>query len=251
MNPETWREVLRTRLDATSSEMPRYLRLREALSGLLENEASGIGVLPGERSLASMTGFSRVTVRKALAGLAAQGVVQPRAGSGTYVGERIVRSLSRLTGFTEDLRERGLDPRVVFLERGRGQATREEALGLGLSPSACVIRFRRLRYGGEQPLAVERTAVPQSVLGSPDAVRESLYEALERIGCRPVRALQRIRAVPIGPEAARRLGLEPGAAGLEIERRAFLADGRAVEFTRSTYRGDAYDFVAELHTGAG
>jgi GntR family transcriptional regulator len=34
---------------------------------------------------------------------------------------------------------------------------------------------------------------------------------------------------------------------LLIERRAFLADGRAVEFTRSLYRGDAYDFVAELH----
>ena len=31
------------------------------------------------------------------------------------------------------------------------------------------------------------------------------------------------------------------------ERRAFLADGTVVEFTRSCYRGDAYDFVAELH----
>jgi len=251
MDPETWRAVLRTRLEETSRDMPRYLRLREVLSGLLENEASGIEVLPGERSLATMTGFSRVTVRKALAGLAAQGVVQPRAGSGTYVGDRIVRSLSRLTGFTEDLRERGLDPRVVFLERGQGHATREEALGLGLSPAAHVVRFRRLRYAGHQPLAVERTAVPQTILGSPDEVRESLYEALDRIGCRPVRALQRIRAVPIGPEAARRLGLEAGAAGLEIERRAFLADGRPVEFTRSIYRGDAYDFVAELHARSG
>jgi GntR family transcriptional regulator len=35
---------------------------------------------------------------------------------------------------------------------------------------------------------------------------------------------------------------------LLIERRAFLADGRAVEFTRSLYRGDTYDFVAELQS---
>ena len=41
--------------------------------------------------------------------------------------------------------------------------------------------------------------------------------------------------------------IEPGAACLEIERRAFLPDGRAVEFTRSIYRGDAYDFAAELN----
>jgi GntR family transcriptional regulator len=36
-------------------------------------------------------------------------------------------------------------------------------------------------------------------------------------------------------------------AGLLIERRSFLPDGRAVEVTQSYYRGDAYDFVAELN----
>ena len=35
-------------------------------------------------------------------------------------------------------------------------------------------------------------------------------------------------------------------AGLKIERTSFLEDGRVVEFTRSIYRSDAYDFVAEL-----
>jgi GntR family transcriptional regulator len=33
---------------------------------------------------------------------------------------------------------------------------------------------------------------------------------------------------------------------LQIERHAYLADGRAAEFTRSVYVADAYDFVAEL-----
>ena len=44
------------------------------------------------------------------------------------------------------------------------------------------------------------------------------------------------------------LQLPEGSPGLLIERRAFLADGRVVESTRSFYRGDAYDFVAELHS---
>ena len=43
------------------------------------------------------------------------------------------------------------------------------------------------------------------------------------------------------------VGIEPGAPGLLIERRGFLDDGRAVEMTQSWYRGDAYDFVAELN----
>jgi len=43
------------------------------------------------------------------------------------------------------------------------------------------------------------------------------------------------------------LDCDAGSPALAIERRAFLDDGRVVEFTTSLYRGDAYDFVAELH----
>jgi GntR family transcriptional regulator len=63
-----------------------------------------------------------------------------------------------------------------------------------------------------------------------------------------VRALQRLRAIAFTAEQARLLHLLPGTPGLYIERRGFLRDGRVVEFSRSYYRGDAYDFVAELHS---
>jgi GntR family transcriptional regulator len=109
-----------------------------------------------------------------------------------------------------------------------------------------VIRFRRLRYGGDRALALERTVVPQNILADAKLVEDSLYATLEARGSRPIRALQRIRAVAIDEEDARLMEVEPQTPGLELERRAFLADGRAVEFTRSIYRGDAYDFVAEL-----
>jgi GntR family transcriptional regulator len=65
-----------------------------------------------------------------------------------------------------------------------------------------------------------------------------------------VRALQRLRAVLFTAERARLLGVPDGSPGLLIERRGFLRDGRPVEFTQSYYRGDAYDFVAELNTSA-
>ncbi|TIV04644.1 MAG: UTRA domain-containing protein, partial [Mesorhizobium sp.] len=51
---------------------------------------------------------------------------------------------------------------------------------------------------------------------------------------------------------ARLLEVPPGVAGLQIERISYLASGKVIEFTRSVYRGDAYDFVAELRlTGPG
>lgn len=246
MDDKAWQRALKRHLAASAAQAPRYRRLQEALGRLLAQEGSATTMLPGERALAAMTGYSRVTVRRALAGLAAEGLVRARAGSGTYVGERIVRSLAGLTGFTEDLRARGLDPRVVFLERGTGTATPDEAMALAVAPRTPVLSFRRLRYGGDRPLALEYTVVPQAILGRPEAVEDSLYAALEKIGRRPSRALQRIRAVAVDGESARLLDVAPGSACLEIERRAFLPDGRAVEFTRSIYRGDAYDFAVEL-----
>ena len=250
MNDQQWTRALQKQLAGKDERVPRYRQLQEALASVIAGGKSRIDLLPGERALARMTGLSRVTVRRALADLASQGLVHPKPGAGTYVGERIVRSLSRLTGFTEDLRERGLNPRVVFLERSGGEATPEEAMALLVAPGSRVIRLRRLRYGGDRALALERTVVPQGILSDPNLVEDSLYAALEARGSRPVRALQRIRAVAIDEEAAGLMGVEPRTPGLELERRAFLADGRAVEFTRSIYRGDAYDFVAELEARA-
>ena len=58
--------------------------------------------------------------------------------------------------------------------------------------------------------------------------------------------LQRLRAVLFTPEQCDLLDIDAGSPGLEIERRGFDRDGRTVEFTRSFYRGDAYDIVSEL-----
>jgi GntR family transcriptional regulator len=59
--------------------------------------------------------------------------------------------------------------------------------------------------------------------------------------------LQRFRAVLFTDEQAELLAISRNSPGLEIERRGYTQDGRTVEFTKSWYRGDAYDFVAELN----
>ena len=86
-----------------------------------------------------------------------------------------------------------------------------------------------------------------SCLPSIDAVESSLYAALERAGNRPVRALQRLRAVLFTRRAGRSCcSPRKATRALLVERLGFLQDGRAAEFTQSYYRGDIYDFVAEL-----
>lgn len=234
-------------LRSAATGMPAYLRLQRLLRQHVETGTLVAGEpLPSERDLAQQLEVSRVTVRKALAGLVRDGVLIPRRGAGTFVTDRIVKPLSRITSFTEDLRARGLNPHSVFLERSVGEVTPDEAMALNLSPGSRVVRLYRLRYAADEPLAVERSAIPQAILADPAAVQDSLYAALEALDCRPVRALQRLRAVNLDAEQAGMLRLAEGSAALAIERRSFLADGRLVEFTRSWYRGDVYDFVAEL-----
>ncbi|MBS0225265.1 MAG: GntR family transcriptional regulator [Proteobacteria bacterium] len=227
---------------------PAYQHLRRTLQHAIENgELEPRQALPGERDLAKLLDVSRVTVRKAISGLVVEGLLVQRQGAGTFVAERIVKSFSLLTSFTNDLRARGLDPHSEVIEHGIGEVTPEEAMALNLSPGALVVRSYRLRTASGQPLALERTTVPQSVLPDSAEIGLSLYEAFAARGIRPMRALQRLRAIAFDAEQARLMQLPEGSPGLFIERRAFLADGRVVEFTRSFYRGDAYDFVAELH----
>ncbi|HHL22869.1 MAG TPA: GntR family transcriptional regulator [Aliiroseovarius sp.] len=229
---------------------PRYVQLHRRLKHAIESGQLPPGTpLPPEREIAEMTSLSRVTVRKAIQPLVEAGLVTQRRGSGTIVAPRVPRveqSLSILTSFSEDMARRGLNASSLWLERGVFLPSPEEMMALGLSADASVARLGRLRLAGEDPMAIERAALPLDILPNPLAVETSLYEVLERDGNRPVRALQKISAINLSEEDAELLGVTPGAAGLRIERTSYLPGGRVVEFTRSVYRGDAHDFVAEL-----
>ena len=66
-------------------------------------------------------------------------------------------------------------------------------------------------------MALEYSTIAGYCLPAVEAVGDSLYVALDAAGNRPVRALQRLRAVPFGAEQARMLGVDAGAPGLLIE----------------------------------
>lgn len=117
---------------------------------------------------------------------------------------------------------------------------------LGVSPGEGVIRLSRLRLANDVPMAIEHTVVPLHFLPDPNAIGPSLYDALEARDLRPTRGLQRLRATLLGEADAALLDVPAKSATLYIQRIAYLADGRCVEFTRSYYRADTYDFVSEL-----
>lgn len=229
---------------------PRYVQLRQRLS---EGVSRGIllpgSPLPPEREIASITDFSRVTVRKAIQSLAEDGTIVQKQGSGSFISskpEQIEQKLSRLTSFSEDMARRGKESTSRWLERGLFMPSPDEMTSLGLSSEDSVARITRLRIADGEPIAIERASLPTDILPNPLAVETSLYETLEQDGHRPVRALQKISAINLTQSDADLLAISVGDAGLRIERTSYLSSGRVAEFTQSIYRGDAYNFVAEL-----
>jgi len=232
----------------SGSGSPLYLQLQRLIRSAIERHVLAPDeALPPERDLADAYSVSRVTVRKALDGLVQAHLLTRRQGAGTFVAARVEKNFASISSFTEDMLSRGRQPHSEWLSRSEGTVMPEEALALGLSPGSPVYRLSRIRYADSESMAIEHATVPKDSLDSLESVRDSLYDALGE--ARPVRVLQRLRAVLFTREQAELLGIEEGAAGLEIERRGFAADGRTVEFTKSYYRGDAYDFVAELTVG--
>lgn len=232
---------------AQASGLPLYQQLQHALREAIAQRVFGPDqALPAERQLAAELSLSRITVRKAIDGLVAEGLLVKRPGSGNFINGRIEQHCARLSSFSKDMLARGRTPRSAWLARSEGTVTPDEAMRLGLSPGAAVYRFHRIRYADDIPMCIEYATIVASCLPSLEAVGVSLYEALEQAGKRPVRALQRLSAVLLNAEQAGLLDAAPGAAGLAVERLGFLRDGSAVEFCRSLFRGDRYDFVAEL-----
>ncbi len=233
-----------------SGSAPLYASLKKLLRQAIEaGDLKEGDAIPAERDVAELLSISRVTVRKAFTELVMEGVLVQRRGSGTYVngpGRRIEQPLSRLTSFTQDMQLRGIKTDADWLSRVSGLPTPEEALKLSISPSERVSRFHRLRRADGVPLAIENAVIPNKFLPEPERVEGSLYAALDARGLKPVRALQRLHAAALLAPDAKLLDLPTGSPALFIERISYLSDGRAVEYTRSCYRGDSYDFLAEL-----
>ncbi|KLK94198.1 GntR family transcriptional regulator [Microvirga vignae] len=232
-----------------SNPTPLYLQLQQSIEDAVrKGSLKADDALPGERDLAKQLGISRVTVRKAITGLVKKGVLIQRWGSGTFIAPqmRLEQPLSQLSSFTDDMSARGLQSSAVLLNRSTGQASPDELMALGLSPGESVSRVNRLRMANGIPMAIEHAVIPSRFLPDPSLVKQSLYAALHEQGYMPARALQRLHAVLLNEEQATLLHVPPQSPALYIERRSFTAAGEVVEFTSSYYRGDAYDFVAEL-----
>ncbi|MPS68426.1 GntR family transcriptional regulator [Novosphingobium aerophilum] len=226
---------------------PLYLQLARSLREHISSGGIDPGsALPSERDLSEMAGLSRVTVRKGIEQLIDEGVLVRKQGSGTFVARRIETAGSRLSSFSDDTRSRGENPGVVWIYKSYAQPTEEEAAALEVPATARVARLGRVRLAGGEPLAIEHAVIPAEFMPDLDSLGDSLYQALEAHGFRPTSGTQRVRASLATQTEAGILCVQQNSEVLRIERTTRIPNGQIVEFTRSVYRGDRYEFVTDL-----
>lgn len=226
---------------------PLYLQLQQRIRAAVKSGTLGFGdSIPAEREIATAMGVSRVTVRRAIDDLVTEGLLTQRQGVGTFVSDRVEQPLNTLKSFTEIIQARGQTPGTKWLDRSMGLATEEEQQALKLGPDDEVVRFHRLRTADDQPMGLEVASIPRRYLDNPFEITGSLYAVMSSQGLRPVKALQRLRAIAIDEDRAGLLQIPVSSPVLYIERLGQLEDDTPVEFTRSYFPGDAYDFVAEI-----
>jgi GntR family transcriptional regulator len=147
----------------------------------------------------------------------------------------------------------GILPTSRLLRSEQVLASAAVAQVLGLRLGEPLFQVVRLRLGGGVPLALESSFFPAKLvpgLLDLDLERNSLYRLMERFDARPVRAIQSLEPVPAREQEAEALEVAAGSPLMLVERTAWDAHGRAVEYAKDLYRGDRSRFVAELRLGS-
>lgn len=234
---------------------PIYVQLQNHIRERIASGAWQPGqAIASEAALAQQFAIARMTVRQALDGLLREGLLTRIRGRGTFVAHGTVeRELTRMHGFSEDMRVRGMVPASQLLERRVIPAPAEVSRQLRLGQREAVIYLRRLRLADGIPLALETSYLHyelcQAILDA-DLETGSLYAHLqEQARLRLCHASQELQAAVPRAAEARLLQIARHQPVLVIRQVSYL-QGTGPELPGivgcTIYRGDRYRFHLEV-----
>lgn len=140
-------------------QTPLFKVVRDALRKAIDEAEYGDGdLIPPEPALCELYGVSRITVRRAVAELTSEGLLEKVPGKGTYVRSSVFTSpsLISLAGFGQDERFR-VGPRRRVLRSWEERANDHLARLLGVRRGSLLYALERLMLDGERPLAIDTT----------------------------------------------------------------------------------------------
>ncbi len=224
---------------------PLYLQIEEELRRQIDcGELKPLSKVESETTLATRLGVSRMTARKALDRLVAEGLMFRRQGKGTFVAHpKIAHGPSQLLSFSSSMDAQSIRHTTRILAAGVVPAPRRVIRALRLSAGSPVILLRRLRLVDDEPAAIHVSwllsrynALLQSDLTG------SLTELMKSAGGPVAFTNDGIEATLAFGEIAQLLHLPERSAVVFISGTAFSSDMEPVRYSEAFYRGDLFRF---------
>jgi len=223
---------------------------KRILDAIVSGRYPGGSRLPSERRFAEETGLSRMTVRAGFQAAAEEGLIFPSPQRGWYVRDLVLHETpSRLQSFSEMAEDLGSRPSSQVLEQRERPASLDEAQRLHLAPTAPVVAVRRVRGMDGRPVTVEDLVIPVSVapwLVAADLSDTSLYKLFAAHGVEFSYSRYTVQAQNANGPMATLLNLPAGGAILVATEVAIGRYALPLLFGTNHYRGDAYQFTADL-----
>lgn len=208
--------------------------------------------IPSELEFCEKYGVSRTVVRQALRELERDDIIVRRKGKGTYIAKPKISEglIQKLTGFYQDMVERGLNPVTKVLYQKIVPANSKIAKYLDVPIGTDIVDIKRLRFIHDEPILLVTTYIPRHI--SPNLVNidlsdRSLYEYLEsENGITIARGIRYIEAVLANDEEANLLNIEEGDPLVMLDSVSYTETGHVIEYFHALHRGDRSRFEVEL-----
>jgi GntR family transcriptional regulator len=210
--------------------------------------------LAPERQLGARLDVARNTLRRALADLAARGLIEARERSGWFVNGRgvTIETISGPQGLTDWAAVHGLAVSSRVTAALIRDADEIEAGALRIPLGTRVFELERVRIVEGAPLSLDRSilAPAASTVSDVDFSSRSLYQTLrEQNGIEPSRAECLLRAITTDRRTAELLDLTEGDPLLELYETVYDQYGEPFEYARHLNRGDRYAFRTTIVAG--
>ncbi len=232
--------------------VPLWLEISRKIEKDIENGTFAVGdMLPNEYQLCEIYSVSRITVRGALARLSDLGKIKRVKGKGTIVTqERIKEPLLKISGFTDEMREKGIVPSTSYAHMERKKVSGYIAELFGQSRSTYFAVLERVRCINGVPVGYFTTYLPESIGLPYDSAQyySSLYDKLAKEHGIVVDHVQQTVTAEIADKKTRKmLNLSPGEAVMVMKRKAFLGD-KLIEYSVCRYDSKRYEYNMELRS---
>lgn len=230
---------------------PLYYQLysllkHDILDGTLKHDSQ----IPTEPELSKLFNISRITSKRALNELAAEGLVRRQRGKGTYVTHKYTPKPVKapLVGMLQEIESMARHSEAKILEVIETPPPSDICTELGLGPDDTALKMIRVRIRDNEPFAYYTSWS----LGLTHSIDKKTLKSTPRLevfrlnGVQISHVKQILTATAATPEVATELQVEPGFPLLKLVRRSFDKDGKLVDFLQGLYHPDRFQYHMEL-----